>query len=326
MVAAGELVLVVFLIILLTGTVVVTNGCMFAAFFRNRQLRTVNNYMFMTLSFANVMVGLSYPLQSLVNVKILNYGAVCLPIACVLLVFGIVIAWTVVALTVERYLTILHPFAVQRILTGSRVLGILASIVFYAVVVGAVVPGALSTTAVSPEATANGANSNGTSVCRLYNLVPSRAYRFFYLANRLVSIPFFLGIYLRIFIVARRHLQAIAVQVVPAGQEGPFNDSTGSTDSVNDNARRVGKLSKARWRREIKLTLLVFAIALFQSICWIPHTILLMQNRAPPSIYYTLTHFFTYSNTAIYPLIYGLGNRDFRQTMTSMFGCHAASG
>ncbi|XP_038046779.1 adenosine receptor A2b-like [Patiria miniata] len=323
--AASELVLSVFLVVLLTGTALVANGCIFAAYCRNTNLRTVDNYLFMFLSSANVVVGLCYPLQCLVDLGILNYRAACLPLACVLLVVGFLIAWTIVGLTVERYLNILHPFAARTILTEKRVLCIVCFILFYAAVTGAVVPLVITSAKsnISPEVAANG-TASGLNECRLANLVPSRNYRYFYLANRVVAIPLFFGIYLRIFLVARRHVRAIGVQVpAPASQDGPSNyqNGTGNAAGGTGNTQRPERHSKAGWRRQIRLTLLVFAIALYQSICWIPQTLLLIQHQSPPSIYYTLTHFVTFSTSATYPIIYGLGNRDFRKALTNLFGC-----
>ena len=276
-------------VILISGVSTVGNICVFLVFYCRKDIRTTTNYFFASLTFSNLVVGLFYPVQCLTDLGIVTTRAVCLPVLCALLVMGYIIIWSLLALTVERYLIITRPLTAYQLISEKRAIAIILTIFIFGIICGAVIPALLSKW--NPRV-----HDEATTICRFADLLPSTVYRFFLVANRFISVLVFVVVYTRIFITVRRHMRVISAQIPvipePSSQGAP---------NLRQGARR--------WKRELKPTILISAIVLFHSLSWIPQAFALSESAENSFIF--LTIFFTYCATALNPVIYGLGNRSF---------------
>ena len=292
--------------VLICGLSTIGNTVVIFVFIRRKDILTISNYFFASLSFGNLIVGLFYPLQCLVDLGVVSSKTVCLPFLYSLLVLAYVVIWSLLALTVERYLTITCPLTACRVLSEKRAVVVIILIYSFGVICGVVIPVLLSISAPSDE------NNNS---CRFIDLVPSSFYRIFLLGNRLVSVAVFIGTYGSIFVVMRKHMRAIAVQIRPTPQLPTSTEQT-NEDSISTIGVRH---ETGRWKRQVRPTILLFVVVLYHCLSSIPQFFVVDNVDERSFMVLTVTHFVMYSSSAINPLLYGISNRQFRRALASVF-------
>ncbi len=306
--SVSEIVVSIICSILLCGSSTIGNTVVIFVFIRRKDILTISNYFFASLSFGNLIVGLFYPVQCLVNLGVVSSRIVCLPFLYTLLVLAYVVIWSLLALTVERYLTIICPLTACRVLSEKRAITTVLLIYSFSVICGVVVPVLLSLSAPPTE----------KHSCHFANLVPSSSYRVFLLANRLISVVVFIVMYGRIFVVMRKHMRAIAVQIrsVPP--------HTTSTEQTCEESATISTLEvrheTGRWKRQVRPTILLVVVVFYHSVSWIPQAFGAADDVDEKNfVVLTVTHFVVYSSSFINPLLYGISNRQFRRALVSVF-------
>ena len=260
----------------------------------------------------DLILGLLYPVQTLAHMQVISSNPECVVLLCIMLMLGIIACFALLSLTIERYITISRPLKADSIVTLRRYFIATCIATIYAAVV-ALLP------AVSPIGFREpGYISEG---CRFHTIVPSGAYRFFIFANRFLPLPIMIVLYVRIFLLVRRHARAVAAQM-PTRNPSRASSITGTAQGSYENGVRDAVRRKYKFKTEAKSALLLSIIIGYFIITWVPFTIILFQQNISDDtnqIIYVVSNMFAFSNCVVNPLIYGVGNRAFRTAVMTVF-------
>ena len=276
---------------------------MIIAFIRRRELRTIQNLFNLATFAAGLLIGIvSCPLQMYINISVFVPNPQC----AVLMLFEMttcnLFTLAILALTVERYISICHPFQAQSFLTARRVGIGLGSMIVYAFAVVFFIPLATPLGYKGPIAPGED--------CRL-SAVATRFYAMVIVMGMMLPIPFMLFIYFRIFFVLRRHIRAVVdLSSIPR---------TNMDDNIpvaTDNRERK------RWNREMKSAFFILVLIISFAIPWM--TIILIgthvnfKTQLNPFVY-VLIHSTVFLSTSLNPYLYGFGNKVFRHAVVLVF-------
>ncbi|XP_071485517.1 alpha-1B adrenergic receptor-like [Diadema antillarum] len=302
----------VYVIVTITSNIIVSvigvigNVSLLVAFICRREICTVPNYFNLTTFVAGFIISaISYPLQGLIDGFVIKRNPECLIVLCLSIFIGICFTLNVVALTVERYISICHSLLAPTILTRRRVVVALGGIVVYAATVGLL-----------PFLTTIGFKGpfNPSIGCRLF-VVLHKFYVMFVFINFLTPIPVMIIIYCRIFIVLRRHIRTIA-------NHSSVQGAAGANQAENVVRVVASTTERRRWKREAKSALFLFVLIVSFVVCWLPFCVFVLgttyQTRVSPLVF-SLSHVLVYSTATINPYLYGFGNKAFRQAVMSVF-------
>ncbi|KPP62531.1 adenosine receptor A2a-like [Scleropages formosus] len=270
----------------------------------NSNLQNVTNFFVVSLAAADIAVGvLAIPFAIAISTGFCAYFFGCLFIACFVLVLTQSSIFSLLAIAMDRYIAIKMPLRYNSLVTGNRAKGIIAVCWVLSVVIG-LTPmlgwnkGARSTNSSCPR---------GMMAC-LFEEVVSMDYMVYFNFFGCVLVPLILmlGIYLRIFMAARRQLKRINLK--GAGSHG---EKSGSTLQKEVHAAKS----------------LAIIVGLF-AICWLPlHFINCFTHFCPgcarphPSILY-LAIVLSHANSVVNPLIYAYRIREFRHTFRRIIRHH----
>ena len=298
--------------IIITTLSTIANLALIIAFAIKEHLRTTSNYFIMGLISIDLILGLLYPVQTLSHLQVISSNPECVVLLCILLMLGILASFALLSLTIERYITISRPLKADSIITLRRYFIATCIATVYSTIVGilpAITPIGYRVPGPIPEG------------CRFHNIVPSAGYRFFIFVNRFATLPIMIILYIKIFLLVRRHARAVAAQITTTN---PSRDTSGGTSGANDHhAHQEAVRRKYKYKTEAKSAFLLFIIVAYFIVTWIPFTIVLFSRNASAAdnnqIMYTISNMFAFSNCFVNPLIYGLGNRTFRHALLRIF-------
>lgn len=302
-----------YVVVTITTNVVISiigtigNVLLILAFVRCRDLRTISNvFNLTTFAVGMVICSVVYPLQGLLDAFVITQNPGCITFLCLAFFAGICFTLNVLALTIERYISICHSLHAPTILTNRRVAFALGGIFVYA-----------AFCAFLPLATPLGYNGkvDPTVGCRLFVIV-QKYYVAFIFTNFLSPVIPMIVIYGRIFVVLRRHIRA----VVDLSTIGP----SGTSDHIEANTV-AARRERARWKREVKSAVFLFILIISFVINFLPFVIFILTSTfnaksAFSPLAFSLTHVLVYSAAAINPYLYGFGNKSFRRAVLSLFG------
>ncbi|XP_043851949.1 adenosine receptor A2a [Dromiciops gliroides] len=267
----------------------------------NTNLQNVTNYFVVSLAAADIAVGLlAIPFAITISTGFCAAFHGCLFIACFVLVLTQSSIFSLLAIAIDRYIAIRIPLRYNGLVTGTRAKGIIAICWVLSFIIG--LTPMLGWSRCVEAVTA--VNSSEPPRCRagqmpcLFEAVVPMDYMVYYNFFACVLLPLLLmlGIYLRIFMAARRQLKQMESK--PA----------------------AGERSRSTLQKEVHAAKSLAIIVGLFAVCWLPlHIIncftLFCEKcpHAPPWLMY-LAIVLSHTNSVVNPLIYAYRIREFRHT------------
>ncbi|XP_001201611.2 alpha-1A adrenergic receptor-like [Strongylocentrotus purpuratus] len=271
------------------------------------EVRATGNWFTMTTFVVGEIIScVTYPIQMLVDIFIIDNNPACFIAMSMDILFGICFTLNVLALTVERYISICKPLRAPTMLTQRRIGTVILAIFIYAVFVAMFIP-------LATPIGFKGDISEVANGCRVSSVIPNRQYVSFVFANFLLPIPVMIIIYCRIYHVVRRHIRAVADLTVIQPQCESGDPSV---------AGAAAEKNRRMWKREVKSAVLLFVIVISFTICWLPFVVFILIrsfNSVVSPLAYGFIHAVVFSTVAINPIVYGFGNKTYRQAISSVF-------
>ncbi|XP_060113750.1 adenosine receptor A1-like [Heteronotia binoei] len=264
---------------------------------RNRKLRTViTNYFLVSLAMADILVGaVAIPCALSTDMGLPRHRPqLCLLMLCTLLVLTQASVFGLLAIAVERYISILKPFQYKSWLSPRNSLLVILACWALAVVIGL-----FPAMGWHDPLPANGE-------C-LFNSIINDTYMvyFNFMTCMLVPLSVMMVLYGRIFLEVRRQIRKVA---------------EGEVDISARQRRRIVV------RKEMQTATSLFIILFFFAVCWLPVHILNTVMLLCPTCYIPSQLIMTaiilsHANSAINPVIYVFRVRSFRKAFERAFSC-----
>ena len=289
------------LIVILSIAGIFGNGVMIISFILRRNLRTIQNW-FNLATFVSgfIMSLITFPLQVYIDIVLFVQNPHCAAMILFQISSSMFFTLSVLALTIERYISICHPLHAPTILTAKRAGMGIGIIISYPFILGYLIP--IATPLVN-----KGPFEPGHE-CRLAAVVP-RFYVIIVAFTAIIPILAIFLLYCRIFIVLRRHIRAVVAQV-------PRINLYDNNPVATENRERQ------RWNREMKSALFLLVLILSFGVPWMTVTILSadinFRIQVTPFVF-IMTHALLFTSVALNPYLYGLGNKLFRRAVVSVF-------
>uniref|UniRef100_A0A8C3RSF1 G-protein coupled receptors family 1 profile domain-containing protein n=1 Tax=Chelydra serpentina TaxID=8475 RepID=A0A8C3RSF1_CHESE len=284
----------------LTATAVLSvagNLFICAVILRDRKLRAVvTNHFLVSLAAADVLVGaVAIPCAQMADAGLpRGRPTLCLLMLCTLLIFTQASVFGLLAIAVERYISILKPFQYPSLLSPQNSLLAIVSSWVLATFIGAL-PLMGWHKPFLPDGPCN------------FNAFIEDTYEvyFNFVACMLVPLIIMLVLYGRIFLEAKRQIRKVAEREV----------------DVSRQARRRRVL-----RKELRLATSLFIVLFCFALCWLPlHIIDTLRLVCPgcpvPGPLVLATVVLSHANSAVNPVVYVFRMRSFRQAFTAAFSC-----
>ncbi|CAM4701386.1 unnamed protein product [Caretta caretta] len=264
---------------------------------RDRKLRAVvTNHFLVSLAAADILVGaVAIPCAQMADAGLpRGRPTLCLLMLCTLLIFTQASVFGLLAIAVERYISILKPFQYPSLMSPQNSLLVILSSWVLATFIGAL-PLMGWHKPFPPD-----------GQCKFNAFIEDTFEVYFkFMACMLVPLAIMLVLYGRIFLEAKRQIRKVAEREV----------------EVSRQARRRRVLHK-----ELRLATSLFIILFCFAFCWLPlHVINTLQLVCPgcpiPSPLVLATIVLSHANSAINPVVYVFRMRSFRQAFTATFPC-----
>ncbi|KAM4696142.1 adenosine receptor A1-like [Rhinophrynus dorsalis] len=280
---------------------VVGNILICLAVLNDRRLRTVTNYFLLSLAIADILVGaVAIPCAIVLDIGVTRCNLYCcLFMSCNLMTFSLASIFGLLAVAVERYISILCPFHYRAFVTPR-----ISLVVILGTWLLAAFTGMMPLMGWRKPYPPNSECLFGTLISESYMV-----YLIFFgcVLPPLVVMLFF---YARIFLEIRRQIRQIAEWEV--------------------------EVSRSKRRRRIVLKELRMATSLFIVVfcfvlCWFPiHLLnairLFCPNCDVPAEVILTAIILSHANSAINPIIYVFRLSSFRQAVESTLSCSCATG
>lgn len=264
---------------------------------RNRKLRAVvTNYFLLSLATADILVGaVVIPCAQFADVGLPRYKPqLCLSMLCLLLVLTQASVFGLLAIAVERYVSILKPFQYKSLMSPRNSL-----LVILACWVLAIAIGFLPMLGWHNPLPANGE-------CLFNSIIRSTYMVYFnFVICMLLPLLVMVVLYGRIFLEVKSQIRKVA---------------EGEVDVSARERRRIIA------RKELQTATSLFIILFFFTICWLPvHilntvTLLCPTCRIPNQL--TLAAIIlSHANSAVNPVVYVFRVRSFRKALVGALSC-----
>ncbi|XP_054610037.1 adenosine receptor A2b [Dunckerocampus dactyliophorus] len=290
----------------------------------NTTLKNATNYFLVSLAVADILVGclaIPFAITISIGIRLDFYG--CLFLACFVLVLTQSSIFSLLAIAIDRYLAVKIPLRYKELMTGKTAREIIAILWILSFVIG-LVPffgwnfkysscGNGSSTADNNTDSALQAGSRGGDLlqsCKLqcyFESVVDMEYMVYFNFFVCVLLPLLimLGIYMKIFTVARMQLRQIELKCV-----------------ANGDSHHHGLL-----QREIRAAKSLSIIVGLFAICWLPVHILncltlFYRELHKPELVMYVAIILSHANSAVNPIIYAYRIQDFRNTFRKILAQH----
>ncbi|XP_057607315.1 adenosine receptor A2a isoform X1 [Chionomys nivalis] len=273
----------------------------------NSNLQNVTNYFVVSLAAADIAVGvLAIPFAITISTGFCAACHGCLFFACFVLVLTQSSIFSLLAIAIDRYIAIRIPLRYNGLVTGMRAKGIIAICWVLSFAIGLTpMLGWNSCGQVKDGQNYTQTCGKGQVACLFEDVVPMNYmvyYNFF--AFVLLPLLLMLGIYLRIFLAARRQLKQMESQPLP------------------------GERTRSTLQKEVHAAKSLAIIVGLFALCWLPlHIINCFTffcpscQHAPPWLMY-LAIILSHGNSVVNPFIYAYRIREFRQTFRKIIRTH----
>ncbi|KAL6463485.1 hypothetical protein MHYP_G00278760 [Metynnis hypsauchen] len=293
----------------------------------NSTLKNATNYFLVSLAVADILVGcLAIPFAITISIGLCSDFYGCLFLACFVLVLTQSSIFSLLAVAIDRYLAVKIPLRYKELVTGKRAREIITILWILSFIIG-LIPfagwnkkgSACSRTYNECVPFENFTSSNGEGLatdwgffqscqlpCQFENVVDMRYMVYFnFFGCVLLPLLIMLGIYVKIFTVARKQLRQIELRSTVG----------------NGESHHHGLL-----QREIRAAKsLSFIVGLF-ALCWLPVHILncltLFTKLNKPDFVMYVAIILSHANSAVNPIIYAYRIREFRHTFRKILARH----
>ncbi|OCT91138.1 adenosine receptor A2b [Xenopus laevis] len=264
----------------------------------NSTLKNATNYFLVSLAVADIAVGLlAIPFAITISIGLETDFHSCLFFACFVLVLTQSSIFSLLAVAIDRYLAIKIPLRYKSLVSGKRARTIIAVFWILSFVIG-LIP-LMGWNRLDENCPHEPATSHNCTVQCLFEKVVTMSYMVYFNFFGCVLLPLLimLGIYIKIFMVARKQLRQIELKCVGS-------DSSRTTLQKEVNAAKS----------------LAIIVGLF-AFCWLPIHILNCITLFEPNFYKTkpgwvmyMAIILSHANSVVNPIIYAYKIRDFRYT------------
>ncbi|KAM6983891.1 adenosine receptor A2b [Tautogolabrus adspersus] len=292
----------------------------------NTTLKNATNYFLVSLAVADILVGcLAIPFAITISIGIYLDFYGCLFLACFVLVLTQSSIFSLLAIAIDRYLAVKIPLRYKELMTGKKARKIIAILWILSFVIG-LIPffgwnsrhrscGNSSSSEAHNTTDAGlteGRRGGGNLLqscwlqCYFESVVDMHYMVYFnFFVCVLLPLLIMLGIYLKIFTVARKQLRQIELKCVG-----------------NGDSHHHGLLQK-----EIRAAKSLSIIVGLFAICWLPVHILncltlFYENMHKPEIVMYVAIILSHANSAVNPIIYAYRIQDFRNTFRKILAQH----
>ncbi|XP_072231780.1 adenosine receptor A2b [Leuresthes tenuis] len=290
----------------------------------NTTLKNATNYFLVSLAVADILVGclaIPFAITISIGIHLDFYG--CLFLACFVLVLTQSSIFSLLAIAIDRYLAVKIPLRYKELMTGKTAREIIAVLWILSFVIGLIpffgwnLKNVTCKNSTGENSTTNSGLTEGLSdrgnvaqSCKLhcyFESVVDMSYMVYFNFFVCVLLPLLimLGIYVKIFTVARKQLRQIELKCV------------GNGDSQNQ-----GLLQK-----EIRVAKSLSIIVGLFTICWLPVHILncltlFYKELEKPEVVMYVAIILSHANSAVNPIIYAYRIQDFRNTFRKILAQH----
>ncbi|CAN2387850.1 7 transmembrane receptor (rhodopsin family) [Pristimantis euphronides] len=264
----------------------------------NSTLKNATNYFLVSLAVADIAVGLlAIPFAITISIGLETDFHSCLFFACFVLVLTQSSIFSLLAVAIDRYLAIKIPLRYKSLVTGKRARAIIA--VFWILSFGIGLTPLMGWNCLQADCNSGDMYTKNRTISCLFEKVVTMTYMVYFNFFGCVLLPLLimLGIYIKIFMVARKQLRQIELKCV-----GSDNSRTTLQKEVN-----------AAKSLAIIVGLFVF--------CWLPIHILNCITLFDPNFSnekpewaMSLAIILSHANSVVNPIIYAYKIRDFRYT------------
>ncbi|XP_040107131.1 adenosine receptor A2a [Oryx dammah] len=273
----------------------------------NSNLQSVTNYFVASLAAADIAVGvLAIPFAVTLSTGFCAACHSCLFFACFVLVLTQSSIFSLLAIAVDRYIAIRIPLRYNGLVTSARAKGIIAVCWVLSFAIGLTPMLGWNNCSQQEGRNSSRACGEGQVACLFEDVVPM-GYMVYYNFFACVLLPLLLmlGVYLRIFLAARRQLKQTESQPAPPGER-----------------------ARSTLQKEVHAAKSLAIIVGLFALCWLPlHVINCFTffcpscGHAPPWLMY-LTIVLSHGNSVVNPFIYAYRIREFRHTFRRIVRNH----
>ncbi|XP_010765545.1 adenosine receptor A2b [Notothenia coriiceps] len=285
----------------------------------NTTLKNATNYFLVSLAVADILVGclaIPFAITISIGIHLDFYG--CLFLACFVLVLTQSSIFSLLAIAIDRYLAVNISLRYKELMTGKTAREIIAILWILSFVIGLIpffgwnMKYSGCNSSVADNATNASLVGRGTHLlqsCRLqcyFESVVDMHYMvyFNFFVCVLPPLLIMLGIYIKIFTVARKQLRQIELKCVG-----------------NGDSQHHGLLQK-----EIRAAKSLSIIVGLFALCWLPVHILnclkLFYDLKQPVHVMYVAIILSHANSAVNPIIYAYRIQDFRNTFRKILARH----
>lgn len=280
----------------------------------NTTLKNATNYFLVSLAVADILVGcLAIPFAIIISIGIELDFYGCLFLACFLLVLTQSSIFSLLAIAIDRYLAVKIPLRYKELMTGKTAREIIAILWILSFVIG-LIPFfgwnmkhlACNTNSSKADNTTNAGLRSCECQCLFEKVVDMHYMVYFnFFVCVLLPLLIMLGIYVKIFTVARKQLRQIELKCVG-----------------NGDSHHHGLL-----QREIRAAKSLSIIVGLFALCWLPVHILncltlFYKELNKPDVVMYVAIILSHANSAVNPIIYAYRIQDFRNTFRKILAQH----